>query len=135
MAMTLKKTLPTDLAAFGPDAIPGLSDASPLQVFVRNEEDPTQVIVAGELDGSTARFLREKLAEVTADLDGALVLDVSLLTFIDSTGLSLLLSVHKNLQTRGLDLTIVDPTPMTRRLFQITGLNQVLRIEPSEQRS
>jgi anti-anti-sigma factor len=102
---------------------------------VRNEEDPTQVIVAGELDGSTARFLREKLAEVTADLDGALVLDVSLLTFIDSTGLSLILSVHKNLQTRGLDLTIVDPTPMTRRLFQITGLNQVLRIEPSEQRS
>ena len=132
--MTARKTLPTEVAAFDTEAIPELPDASPLQIFVRNEEDPTKVIIAGELDGSTARFLREKLAELTADLDGALALDVSLLTFIDSTGLSLILSVHKNLQARGLDLTIVDPTPMTRRLLQITGLDQVLRIEPSEQR-
>ena len=62
-----------------------------------------------------------------------LSIDVGLLIFIDSTGLSLLVSVHKKVRALGHSLTIRDPTPATRRLFQITGLDDVLTVEPKEQ--
>jgi len=89
------------------------------------------VVLAGELDGATALFLSEQLRQVTADLVGDLTMDIGLLTFIDSTGLSLLVSLHKQLQARERTFTVRDPTPMARRLFQITGLDDVLTLVPA----
>jgi anti-sigma B factor antagonist len=100
-----------------------------LQLFVGGG-GTTRLIVAGELDGATAAFLSEQLRQLTADLVGDLTIDIGLITFIDSTGLSLLISLHKQLRASGRTLTVADPTPMARRLFEITGLDQVLTIEP-----
>ena len=102
----------------------------PLRVVVRPEEGRTTVIVAGELDDSTAPELRERLAQVTTDLVGDLVLDIGLLTFVDSTGLALFVAQHKKLLSQGFGLTISSPSPMARRLLEITGLTQLLSIEP-----
>jgi anti-sigma B factor antagonist len=104
--------------------------ASPLQLFVSGE-GTTRLIVAGELDGATAVSLSEQLRQLVADLAGDLTIDIGLVTFIDSTGLSLLISLHKRVRVSGRTLTVADPTPMARRLFEITGLDQVLTIEPA----
>lgn len=101
-----------------------------LQVFVSRVESTTRVVLAGELDGASAVSLNEQLRQVTSDLVGDLVVDVGLLTFIDSTGLSLLVSLNKKVRASGHALTIADPTLKTRRLFQITALDQVLTIGP-----
>jgi anti-anti-sigma factor len=106
--------------------------SSQLQVFVSRVGRTTRVVMAGELDGATAASLSEQFRHVMADLVGDLVVDVGLLTFIDSTGLSLLVSLHKSVQAFGHALTIADPTPMARRLFQITALDQVLTIGPTQ---
>jgi anti-anti-sigma factor len=121
MAMTLEMDFTPSTTGTG---------ASQLQVFVSRVESTTRVVLAGELDGAAAAALSEELRQVTADLVGDLVVDVGLLTFIDSTGLSLLVSLHKQVRASGRSLTISDLTPMTRRLFQITGLDQVLMVEP-----
>lgn len=105
--------------------------ASQLQVFISRVEVTTRVVLAGELDGASALPLGEQLCDVAAELVGDLVVDIGLLTFIDSTGLSLLLSLHKMVRACGCTLTICDPTPMARRLFQITGLDQLLTVEPA----
>jgi anti-anti-sigma regulatory factor len=42
-------------------------------------------------------------------------------------------SQHKNLSAKGRKLVIYAPTAMARRLFQITGLEEVLTIEPLEE--
>ena len=105
--------------------------ASQLQVFVSRVETTTRVVLAGELDGASALPLAEQLSDVASDLVGDLVVDIGLLTFIDSTGLSLLLSLQEMARASGRPLIISDPTPMARRLFQITGLDQRLRIEPA----
>jgi anti-anti-sigma factor len=98
----------------------------PLHITISRMEDRTLAVLAGELDNFTAPFLRDKLA----DLAGDVVLDVGLLTFIDSTGMSLFLSMHKKLQSQGHSLVIFSPTPMARRLFEITGLTDFLHIQP-----
>jgi anti-sigma B factor antagonist len=103
------------------------------QMSVSQMEDRCLIVLSGELDISTAPVLRHRLAEITPDLTTDLVLDIGLLTFIDSTGLSLMVSEHKKLQAQGAGLTIFSPTPMTRRLFEISGLNSVLSILPESE--
>lgn len=104
--------------------------SSQLQVFVSRVENTTRAVVAGELDGATAVSLSEQLHQVIAELVGDLVIDVGLLTFIDSTGLAMLLSLHKEVAESGHALTVADPTPMARRLLRITGVDRVVTIEP-----
>jgi anti-sigma B factor antagonist len=126
--MTFRR-IPTEQIAVDPD--PTLSLASPLQVLVSHQDDRTHVVLMGELDASTARFLAEQLMEATAVSAGDVVIDIGLLGFIGSTGISVIISQHKALRAQGRTLTVLDPTPSARRLFEITGLDQVLTIEPA----
>src|ERR1700729_1102994 len=103
---------------------------SPLQILVSHLKEHAYVVLTGELDGATAPFLVRTLVEVNETLEGDLVLDIKKLSFIDSTGLSVFVSQHKNLSAKGRKLVIYAPTAMARRLFQITGLEEVLAIEP-----
>jgi anti-sigma B factor antagonist len=103
---------------------------SPLQIVVSHLKEHAYVVLAGELDGATAPFLVRTLVELNDTLEGDLVLDIKQLSFIDSTGLSVFVSQQKKLSAKGQKLVIYAPTPMARRLFQITGLEEVLAIEP-----
>jgi len=105
---------------------------APLQILVSHLEEHAYIVLAGELDGATAPFLVRTLVEVNETLEGDLVLDIKKLSFIDSTGLSVFVSQQKKLSANGRKLVIYAPTAMARRLFQITGLGEVLTIEPSE---
>jgi anti-sigma B factor antagonist len=105
-------------------------EESPLQILVSHRAAHAYVVLAGELDGATAPFLVRTLVEVNDTLEGDLVLDIKQLSFIDSTGLSVFVSQQKKLFSKGKKLLIYGPTPMARRLFQITGLDDVLTVEP-----
>jgi anti-sigma B factor antagonist len=106
---------------------------SPLQILVSHLKEHAYVVLTGELDGATAPFLVRTLVDVNETVEGDLVLDIKKLTFIDSTGLSVFVSQHKNLSAKGRKLVIYAPTAMARRLFQITGLEEVLTIEPLDE--
>ena len=99
-----------------------------LQVFVNDKVGLTHVMLTGELDLATAPLLAEMLRGIDPH-DCDLVIDVALLTFVDSVGLGILAAEHNRLQAHGRRLTIYAPTPALRRLFQITGLDKVLAVE------
>jgi anti-sigma B factor antagonist len=106
---------------------------APLEISLRRAKERIVVVLVGELDDATAPFLREKLVGLISELDADLVLDVGSLTFLDSTGLSLFVTLQKEVKAHGFHLVIKSPSPMARRLFQITGLTHILSIEPFEQ--
>lgn len=95
------------------------------------QDGPTAVVrVNGELDAATAPLLDEALRRAVA-VDGEttrLVLDFSNLAFVDSAGLSVLVSAHKRLQRDGAELVVAAPSAAVRRLFDIAGLDRVLTI-------
>jgi anti-sigma B factor antagonist len=126
--MTIRR-VPAEQIAVPPGPTPNL--AAPLKVLVSHEDGRTHVVLMGELDVSTARFLAEQLLDATAASTGDMVIDAGLLDFIGSTGLSVLVSQHKALQAQGRTLTLLDPAPSIRRLFEITALDQVMTIEPA----
>jgi anti-sigma B factor antagonist len=77
------------------------------------------VTMAGELDVSNSEWLYECLHDAVDEGNSEVVVDVERLTFMDSTGLSVIVGAHKRLRATGGTLTVVAPTPIVVRLFQV----------------
>jgi anti-anti-sigma factor len=82
--------------------------------------------LSGELDAASAPALRERLAEVATRGKGPLVIDLSRLIFIDSTGLSVLVNAKRRLSRKDRGLAIVCPPGHVRRILEITQLLDML---------
>jgi anti-anti-sigma factor len=100
----------------------------PLQVETSTEGDQLVLLLDGELDPHTAPLLRDRIDQALADNTTTLVLDVSGLRFIDSSGLRVIIGAHKDMAGRGGRLVLRSPTETTRRLLDITGLVDHLEI-------
>jgi anti-anti-sigma factor len=87
----------------------------------------TLVSVSGELDLHTAGCLQARIEE--ADTVGArtVLVDLSEISFIDSSALEVLVRESKLLEDRGHSLVLVTNDPRTRRILEVTGLDRVLR--------
>src|SRR5258706_10631574 len=88
----------------------------------------TTIRLAGELDLACAHELREALR----GLEGDAVLDCSELSFVDSTGLSVLLGAHRRFEAEGDRLRLVGVSQRVRRTLHVAGLDHVLIVEAAE---
>jgi anti-sigma B factor antagonist len=101
----------------------------PFGAEVDERDHESLVVLSGELDLSSAPQLRELLAGLlSGDLPVRVVLDLSNLVYLDSTGLSVLVTACKRATATGSDLAILNPNSSVRRLFQITALDQFFTI-------
>jgi anti-anti-sigma factor len=96
----------------------------PFAIEVRRHDAVAIVQPRGELDVATVETLR-------AALDGIesaerLVLDLSGLSFIDSSGLHLLVALHQRAQRDGFQLEIVAPAAPVDRAIRLCGLDELL---------
>jgi anti-sigma B factor antagonist len=85
------------------------------------------VTLGGELDVVCADTFKRRLAEATEDEPENVVIDLRELTFVDSTGLALLLRVNEMSRDHGFALWIVsteDDPP--GRIFRLTGTHAIL---------
>ena len=80
-----------------------------------------RIALTGELDLTSVQILRENLAEFEGDGVVAIMLDLSDLTFIDSSGLHAFLQANARAKANGHRLHIVGATPVARRVFSLTG--------------
>lgn len=97
-----------------------------------NGEGPDVVKLLGELDLSTAPQLEACLEELGAN--GADVrLDLSGLSFCDSSGISAMVTASKRVRKRGGHLSIASPQPAVRTVLEITGLFDYLSGTQSEE--
>ena len=93
--------------------------------------DAFVVSVSGELDVATAGRLRDEL-DLTAERGARrVIVDLIGLTFIDSVALGVLTEGAKRLRTDGGVCVVVSQDPRILRVFQITGLDRIFRIERS----
>lgn len=89
-----------------------------------------RVQVRGELDLSTSPELGEALGRAIED-GNSVKLDLSGVTFIDSTGLNTLIRALSACEANGSALTLSPGLPPhVARVFEITGLDAVLPIAP-----
>jgi anti-anti-sigma factor len=101
-----------------------------LRFRLDRDEGAETLTVTGELDIASAAALERTVAGMLDGQGGEFRLDVSAMTFMDSTGAQALVRVHNRVESLGRRLVIVSPTRPVRRVLEIMGLDQVIRVQP-----
>jgi anti-sigma B factor antagonist len=84
----------------------------------------------GELDLDTAPQLEAELEAVRSDGAGRLVLDMRALTFMDSTGLRLVIRWDTAAKEEGFEFAIVPGPEVVQRVFRLTGMHDHVPVAP-----
>ncbi len=94
------------------------------------EGDSVVVALGGECDRYCVAELRDALDDAVRGPADMLVVDLSETTFVDSSVLGTLVSVHQELEG-GRRMAIVVPDPALRRVFEIAGLDLLFPVHAS----
>jgi anti-sigma B factor antagonist len=80
----------------------------------------TVLAVQGELDSSTSADARERIGELVP-ADGAVLLDLSRMTYMSSAGLRVLLLVYRQVRETGVRMALAEVTPDVAEVMTETG--------------
>jgi anti-anti-sigma factor len=99
---------------------------TPSAEFMVREEvgsgDLHWLILTGELDLASAPALEARIERLCVEGASVVVLDLSKLGFMDSTGLQAVLAATKRCERDGLELLLTGATGAVQRLFELTGV-------------
>jgi anti-anti-sigma factor len=89
------------------------------------------VELGGEIDLANARPLGDALCGALDRTTGAMVVDLAAVSFIDSSGIAMMLRVHQYAENLERTLSWRGVAPGPARAFEICGVFDVLNIEPA----
>jgi anti-sigma B factor antagonist len=124
LVLDLNRPQATAQAANNPMTDVAPRDADPIGLLqVRRGRDEHGVVLElrGELDLGSAPELQRQLAEAEAEKPARLLIDLGSLSFMDSTGLALMLRAQQTAQDNGHQLCLRSGSPQVQRLFELTG--------------
>jgi anti-sigma B factor antagonist len=99
-----------------------------LRIEVEQGGGATVVKLHGELDLASAPAFGAQLDQTTSAAPDAIVLDLTALEFIDSTGLRSILSIDEGCRERGQRFAVVPGGSQVARLFEIARVQEHLEL-------
>jgi len=102
------------------DAVFEVSDSEQPGVLVLNAR--------GEIDVATSPELHGLLGEVIGEAPQLVIVDLTEVTFIDSTGLGVLVGAVRDVRAGGGDVRLVVTQPQIIKLLELTGLDEVFSV-------
>jgi len=99
-----------------------------LEVRTEDRNGLVHVALVGELDLSTVAKVQEELRRIEAAAPPTLVVDLSKLTFLDSTGLRCIITADERAREAGRRMVIVRGPDPVQRVFAITRLEERLEM-------
>lgn len=104
-----------------------------MPVVCREENRCLTAAVSGELDHHRARAVMEELDQrIDAALPRELTMDLSGLTFTDSSGIAVLLRAWRRMSQVQGAMRVVNVPPQADKVFRAAGLQRIIRFEPGE---
>jgi anti-anti-sigma factor len=82
------------------------------------------ITVTGELDLASSPTLQTELDRVESRVGDPVIIDLSNLEFMDSTGLSVVVRAHQRAQRDGRRFALVKGSAQVQQLFALTGIAQ-----------
>jgi anti-sigma B factor antagonist len=86
------------------------------------------LVITGEVDLACADELRDQLHAITSMPSSTGVVDLSGVTFLDSSGLGVLIAAKKRAADADADLALAAPSPACRKVLEISGADQFFEI-------
>jgi anti-sigma B factor antagonist len=104
-----------------------------LKLNTRNVNDLTALIdLEGEVDVYTAPQLKQQIIGLLDSGARHVTVNLEAVDYLDSTALGVLIGGLKRLRERDGTLDLICPNPRIKRIFEITGLDKIFDIYPSE---
>jgi stage II sporulation protein AA (anti-sigma F factor antagonist) len=105
-----------------------------LMIGLEVKNDVLCVRLSGELDHHSADELREKATSAIESYGiRHIVLNLEQLSFMDSSGLGVILGRYKQIKQLHGEMVVCAISPAVQRLFDMSGLFKIIRLEPSEE--
>ena len=101
----------------------------PLTLSHRRTDGDAVIALDGELDLSSASDLAQLADELVRDGASNIIMDAQRLTFCDSSGLRILVSIANDLRPMGGRVAILNPQPFVLRVLELTGLDRTVMID------
>jgi anti-anti-sigma factor len=105
---------------------PSSPDREPFRCDVSPERDAARVSAVGALDMATAPLLATTIEELHEAGFKHLILDLSRLDFLDSSGLRLILETDAAARADGFSIELIPGPPAVQRVFEVTGMRDRL---------
>jgi anti-anti-sigma factor len=99
-----------------------------LSVTMEASDHQVVIAVQGEIDVATAETLERALNAIDVIDCRTVVVDLSEVSFIDSSGLKALLTGRRDLARRDIGLVVRNPQPQARRLFEVSEVLKSQRL-------
>ena len=100
-------------------------------MIIQNQDSQTTVVTGmHELTAGNAAQIRDKIRAALPAACVCLDLDLSTLTFMDSSGLGALISLHKTLRSRNGKVRLLRPTASVLQILELIQLHLVFEIIP-----
>ena len=99
-------------------------------VAVRHAAGSTTVEVGGDIDLAVAGDLRQRLDAVIEASSGPVEVDLSMVTFLDSSGVVVLLGAAQRIGERDRQLTLRSPSRSAQRVLEVSGVLDAFSMQP-----
>ncbi len=104
-----------------------------MNIIHQYKEDVLKIAIVGDLGHHEAREIISKMETIiTLCTVGTVILDLSQMTFMDSSGLAVVLHLYRSLKSVNRTLTVKGTNPQAMRVFQAAGLPKMIRFEEEE---
>ena len=107
-----------------------------MEVSAKYEGQQLEFQLSGELDHHGAKGLLDCLErEIERTVPMSLVLDFSGVTFMDSSGIAVVLRVKKRMDETDGDVFLLNPAPQCARVFRTSGIDRFVAIKFTEEKA
>jgi stage II sporulation protein AA (anti-sigma F factor antagonist) len=104
-----------------------------LSVNLETKNNVLCIRLEGELDHHSAEILRKQVDEsIQKNKIHHIVLNLGKLSFMDSSGLGVILGRYKLVKNNGGEMVVCAISPPVKRLFEMSGLFKIIRLEETE---
>jgi len=104
------------------------SDETSFECTVERDRARISIGLAGEIDAYTAENLQRAFSGLDEVAGRHVVVEMSRVRFVDSSGLAALVGVLSKVKDQGGVITLASPTPQLVKLFEITGVSRLFPV-------
>ncbi len=99
-----------------------------MQIKTKVHNNSLYVLLIGELDEANAPYVRKSLDQAIEyeKRYNKVIIDLSQLEFMDSTGIGVMLGRYKKLQSRNIPIYIINPSRQAEKIFKMAGLYDIM---------
>lgn len=103
-------------------------------VQLANEKDKLTVRIVGEIDHHSAREIRDRVDEnLQRSLPKQLVFDFRDVSFMDSSGVGLIMGRYKLVKSMGGEIILRNMNPHISQIVKLAGLSKIVTVEEEEE--